>query len=89
MLFLPQGFNDRGMRIEHEYGVEHIIVWFSQRGQWFTTEEEQQLKEAGIVSLFGHFNSDEYMYSIACCGENNLFRDGDDLDLYLQNGIQL
>ena len=87
MLFLPQEFNAQGMRIEHDYGVEHIVVRFPKRGQWFTEEEQQQLKEAGIVSLFGHFNSDDHMYSIACCGENNLFKDREDLDLYIKNGL--
>jgi hypothetical protein len=88
MLFLPQGFDDKGMRIEQEYGVEHIVVRFPQRGQWFTAEEDQQLKERGIVSLCGHLHTSAYQYSIACCGENHLFRDKEDLDLYLENGIQ-
>lgn len=88
MLFLPQGFNDRGMRIESEHGVEYIVVNFRERGQWFTDEEEQQLKYTGIRSLFGYFlKKDDQHYSIACCGENNLFRCKDDFDLYLKNSL--
>lgn len=88
MLFLPQGFNERGIRIENEYGVEHIRVNFKNRGKWFTNEEEQQLKEAGIISLFGHFlKKDDHYYSVACCGDNHLFSDKADFDLYLKNSM--
>jgi hypothetical protein len=87
MLFLPQDFTTNGMRISHQNGVEHIIVSFFQRNKRFTSEEEHQLKEAGAISLFGHLQGHDHLYGISPTGENHLFRNKEDLDLFMKNSL--
>ncbi len=85
MLFLPKRFNTKGMRISNQYKVEHIIVSFFQRNQIFTYQEEQRLKKAGVISFYGDCEGYPYNYSVHLKGENHLFRNKDNLRLFMKN----